>query len=352
MKYTKETTQLINRISALCVGMAVLVILWFVLRGTIGQNPEAIVENPEQKKISDCVFERLLDGMCVATEAEVNPQLVAVMIENSLEARPQYGLSKARIVYESPVEANFTRFMAIFPATMDVSQIGPVRSARPYYLDWAAEYGTLPYMHVGGSNDALATLKDRNMFDVNEFYRGWLFWRGTRDRLAPHNVYTNSTNWNEAILTKYAASYTTNFSQGWKFENIDECLENCVTSTSIVFNGLAYSAQWRYSTTTKDYIRYQSGDPHTDGLGGVMTADNIVLQSVSSDVLDSVGRLSIDTIGSGSVSVLRKGHKVDGTWKKESVSGRTRFYDAAGAEIPLQRGKVWVEIINERAEVK
>jgi hypothetical protein len=350
MKYSVQTTQFINRISVLCIVLAVLVIGWFALRGSLGFSPDAIVENPDNKKVSECVYERLLDGVCVVTEAEVNPQLVTIMIENSLEARPQYGLSKASIVYESPVEANFTRFMAVFPATSEVSQIGPVRSARPYYLDWLAEYGTPPYLHVGGSNEALAILKERGVFDVNEFYRGWLFWRGT-DRLAPHNVYTNSTNWNEA-LTKYASSYTTNFSQGWKFEDIDQCLENCTVTTSIVFNGLAYSAEWRYNTTTMDYVRYQSGEPHTDGLGGVMTADTIVIQRVTSQVLDNVGRLDIDTLGSGEVIVLRRGHKVTGTWKKESVNGRTRFYDAAGVEIPLQRGKIWVEIVNERTEVK
>lgn len=350
MQYSPEITRLINRVSLLCVGLAVLVIGWFVFRGSFAQNPEAIVGNPQNDTKSSCVFERLLDGVCVETPEETRPQLVAIMIENSLEARPQYGISHARIVYESPVEANFTRFMAIFPSTMEVSQVGPVRSARPYYLDWVAEYGTPPYMHVGGSNDALAILKSRDMFDVNEFYRGWLFWRG-KDRLAPHNVYTSSENWNRA-LSDYGSFYTTNFSQGWLFSDMDVCLENCVDSVSIVFNGLAYSAQWKYSSSTDDYVRYQSGAPHTDGLGGIVTASTVVVQFVSSTVLDSVGRLDIDTIGSGPVSVFRNGYKIDGIWKKDSVSGRTRFYDVDGNEIALQRGKIWIEIANERTSVK
>jgi hypothetical protein len=81
---------------------------------------------------------------------------VAAMIENHAEARPQSGLSKADVVYEAVAEGGITRFLSIFycgAAAEDV-KIAPVRSARIYFVNWAAEYGNFPiFMHVGGAND-------------------------------------------------------------------------------------------------------------------------------------------------------------------------------------------------------
>ncbi|MFZ2979004.1 MAG: DUF3048 domain-containing protein, partial [Candidatus Magasanikiibacteriota bacterium] len=164
---------------------------------------------------ANCNYRRILDGVCVAMQTDINPKLVAVMIENHSEARPQSGLVDASIVYEAPVEANYTRFLAIYPADTTVNKIGPVRSARPYYLDWLGEYGTPMYMHVGGSPNALEIIKTRNIFDLNEFYRGWYYWR-SEDRSAPHNTYTSSELWNKALAT-YSDSYTDSEYEGWQF---------------------------------------------------------------------------------------------------------------------------------------
>jgi hypothetical protein len=177
-------------------------------------------QNEETEK--NCEFSRLLDGVCVDSQEKVNPELVAVMIENHTDARPQSGLAYAPVVYEVPVEANYSRFMAIFPVDTEVKKVGPVRSARPYYLDWLREYGKdILYMHVGGSPDALAIIaSDKNIFDFNEFYNGPYFWRSA-DRYAPHNVYTSSENWKIAWKDK-GVKENTDF-KSWKFRDIGNC---------------------------------------------------------------------------------------------------------------------------------
>ena len=98
------------------------------------------------------------------------------MIDNFPEAKPAANLSLASLVWEAPVEAGLTRLLAAYPLSAELARIGPVRSARPYFLDWAKELNAL-YLHCGGSDQALADIKNRDVFDLNEFYRGWYFWR-------------------------------------------------------------------------------------------------------------------------------------------------------------------------------
>ena len=60
---------------------------------------------------------------------------LAVMVENHTEARPQSGLSSADVVYEAVAEGGISRFMALFYCNLSDTQVGPVRSARTYFLD-------------------------------------------------------------------------------------------------------------------------------------------------------------------------------------------------------------------------
>ena len=50
------------------------------------------------------------------------------------------GLGAAGIVYEALAEGGIIRFLSIFQEPLPAS-LGPVRSLRPYYLDWGLEYG-------------------------------------------------------------------------------------------------------------------------------------------------------------------------------------------------------------------
>ena len=73
---------------------------------------------------------------------------LAVMIPSDSEP---YGLSQASVVYEAAVEFDIPRYLAIFEQ-VQAEQIGPVRSARPYFVDWACPYGPLfvhlPLIHI------------------------------------------------------------------------------------------------------------------------------------------------------------------------------------------------------------
>ncbi|MBU0597210.1 DUF3048 domain-containing protein [Patescibacteria group bacterium] len=332
-------------VTAICMGT------WFGYQYFAGNvNSTAIIDLIREEKENQCEHERVLDGVCVESEEEVNPKLVAVMIDNHSEARPQSGLADASVVYEAPVEGNFSRYMVIYPTHAEVDKVGPVRSARPYFLDWLSEYGDAMYMHVGGSPEALGRIVDEDVNDYNEFRYGNNFWRDG-NRYAPHNTYTSSNLWNK-LLDKYEDQYSKINYDGWNFGEIENCIENCTDDINVSYLYISYDVVWKYNTSTAKYLRYLAGAKHKDTEGKQIEADTIIIQKVESQVIDNVGRLKIDTIGDGEAIVFRGGEKVEGVWKKESLSGRTKWFDKNGEEIIIKSGKIWIEVSNERTEVE
>ena len=315
----------------------------FLLRSNVSRYDRPIENLADDEKSTPCVFRSHLDGRCVDSLAEVNPQLVAVMIENHVDARPQSGLAAASVVYEAPVEGHYTRFLALYPSDEKINKVGPVRSARPYYLDWLSEWSKPLYMHVGGSPAALAQIKSRGIRDANEFYFGAYYWRAN-NRFAPHNVYTNSDKWN-TLLRKSDYAVVGEYPR-WKFvtTTLQACTEKCIQKIRLPFLPPAYNPVWKYDATKDQYVRWQSGQETRDETGSIV-ADTIIIQEVTEKVLDDVGRVALSTLWSGRVTVVYSGQKFIGHWKKDSVSDRTRFYDELGKEILLKPGKIWLEIV-------
>ncbi len=342
---------LLHIASAIIIFAGLSLLLWFFIQSRNGHDPSdnIVEETPEENQVV-CAGYRVIDGICVLTEEEINPKLVVVMIENHLDARPQSGLARAAVVYEAPVEANYSRFMAIFPVTENIGKVGPVRSARPYYLDWVREYGMPMYMHVGGSDDALTELKNGKYFDFNEFYRGNYFWR-SRDRFAPHNAYTSSENWNKGWEDYGKETYLPG-DESWKFGEISPCTATCTMHIVASFLPPVYQAEWKYSTTTEKYFRHQLKKPHVDQDGTQILADTLVVQRVQTQVLDQIGRIEMDTIGSGEAIVFTKGNMTKGTWKKTVQNAKTRFFDSSNNEIPFTPGKIWIEVVNQVGSVE
>ena len=284
-----------------------------------------------------------LDGLSVTSTGEERPDIIAVMIDNHPDALPQAGLKDAPVVYEAPVEGGLTRFMAIYAKNGVAEKVGPVRSARPYYLDWLREYGDALYMHCGGSPAALDLIKQENIFDANEFYNGGYYWRDNL-RYAPHNLYTKAGNWQKLWSDKSVAR-TIKVWDGWKF---DETSPTGTEATDIKELNIKYSpgyeAGWKYNAVNKNFERQMDGKPHADTTGQI-TADNILIQFASVEILDEVGRRAIETVGQGEARVLRDGKIIKGIWKKEGIYDRTRFFNASGEEIKLKPGRTWIQVV-------
>ena len=155
--------------------VAAMALFAFAFRGVLFPAPVA-----KDAPVLNRVARHSLSGMWLNKEA-ATPRIYGVMVDNHLNAWPQSGLDQAMLVIEAPVEARVPRMLAFFSEEQDVKKIGPVRSARPYYLDWNAEFDAV-YAHVGGSPAALEFLQVDDTIDINEFSNEWFFWRenGTR----------------------------------------------------------------------------------------------------------------------------------------------------------------------------
>ena len=294
---------------------------------------------------------RQIDGLLVE-KGRSNLFPVGVMIENLYTIRPQSGLSRANVIYEALVEGGITRFLALYGSGEDIKEIAPVRSARPYYLDWILEYDAM-YVHAGGSSSALEEIAGLDLKDLNALYEGPYFWRDTGES-APHNLITSTELLARAILNKnYPESG--NF-ESWLFKDDAALSERPEGEKNITidFSSFNYKVEFKYDRNNNDYVRFQGGlEAKSKEENGevVLKAKNIVVQFVETRLVDE-SRLGLTTVGEGEAIVFRDGQAVSGVWKKDSRASRTRFYDETGDEIRLNAGTTWIEILPTGRQVE
>ncbi len=316
------------------------------------------------------------------TKAEKNAwekrRPLLVMIENHEDARPQSGLSKADVVYEAVAEGGITRFMAVYYCEAQAQDVilGPVRSARTYYLDWASEYGGYPlYAHVGGANtpgpaNALGQIETYGWGgakgnDLNQFSIGYpTFWRDYerlgRTVLTEHTMYSTTEKlWNVAKargwtnLSPEGEDWQAKFKE-WQFTDKELALAERGEVKAIEFefwkNSPKYKVRWEYDKTNNLYLRVNGGQPHKDlNNDQQLTVKNVIIlflkESSANDGYENNLHLLYGTIGEGKALFFQNGQVIKGIWKKSARLERTRFYDEKGKEIKLVPGKIWLEIL-------
>ena len=309
---------------------------------------------------------------------------LTVMIENHQSSRPQSGLPQADIIYEVVAEGGITRFLAIFycgaaAGSQESYDIGPVRSARTYFLDWASEYGDYPlYAHVGGAGqcndptvyeDAKALCQigqygwkdEGSRCDMDQFALPYTACRREPERTGQtrateHSMYCDTFSlWGIATqrgLTnktqKTGDSWDENF-RSWLFKEEADLDERGEMSPEFSFwnSQSAYDVSWQYDKEENIYKRFNGGQPHKDFLSDQqLTAKVIVIQfSREQSSVDEHKHLLYQTIGSGQTIVFQDGEATEGTWEKESRTTRTRFFDDDGREIRFNRGQIWIEVL-------
>ncbi len=281
---------------------------------------------------------RKLDGVLVKPEdAELLPW--AVMVEMHPDARPLSGIAKANLVFEAPVEGGITRLMVVYDATTTVASVGPVRSARPYFVEWADALHAA-YAHVGGSPEALnrigGLLKFRNL---DEFTSGKYFWRDS-NRAAPHNTYTSQKLVTSAVQVK---SWRPEDFSSWTYDDSTSTASGDYPMVEIPYGG-SYNVRWQYDKDKDAYVRYQSGKIFKDADGSVVEAKNILVMVTEQRVLDDVGRLYIRTAGSGKAELYRSGFKSEVRWSR-SPGENLRIETTDGRAVAINRGTTWIEVV-------
>jgi hypothetical protein len=270
-----------------------------------------------------------------------------VVIENHFDARPLSGVAEAALVYEAPVEGGITRLLAFYDPADEVKEIGPVRSARSYFLDWANELEAV-FAHVGGSPAALELLKTGRPRDLNEYFWGRFFWRSDF-RGAPHNVYTSTELIREAYDERgFAEDW---HGSPWRFDDASSIAATSTAEIVIPFSSATYTVRWRWDPVRKIFLRSLGNSAAVDKDGKRETAQNLAVAFVESRVIDEIGRLKIKTVGTGDAMMLRDGNPVIGRWEKPSAAERLRFYGPDGEEFVWRPGRTWIEIVPEEVAV-
>ena len=281
--------------------------------------------------------------------------ITAIMVENSEDARPQSGLQDAGVVYEAIAEAGITRFMALFQDTRP-SYIGPVRSLRPYYIDFATPWDA-SIAHVGGSPEALSEIRSGGK-DLDQFFNSGAYWRSA-SRDAPHNVYTSFDRLDELNTSK---GYTASSAQPWGHKNDKKLAAPTAKSISFNISSADFNVHYDYDAASNSYLRSEGGQAHL-----VTTSDNesttvqlkpkVVIALVlplGQGELDASGAYysNYTVTGTGNVYIFQDGGVTQGTWTKSGRSSQFAFSDASGKEIKLNAGQVWLSAVSGDSQVQ
>jgi hypothetical protein len=341
-----------------------LVLLWVALYRPFAKSAEAPQIVLEPAASTSTAYERALDGVIMEDASSTHLLPLAVMVENSTDALPLSGPARANLVIEAPVEGSITRFMLVFDPSNEVVDIGPVRSARHYYVDWADGLDAM-YAHVGGSPDALSEITRLDGFrDLNQFFNDRFFSRSSR-RSAPHNVFTSTEKLVSAMEDKefeagdfrpwlyedptpdprQPTTDDTQEGQGDASQNSEETGEEEieVSHITVPYQG-AYRASWDYDEETGMYTRFQNGEVQKDADGEIVRAKNVVVIQTYATVVDREGRLSMRTTGRGEALIFHDGKKYEGEWKR-LAGEHIRFETVDGRDIPFARGNTWISVL-------
>lgn len=299
------------------------------------------------------LFESSLNGTMVdKASSERHP--LAIIVENHPDARPQSGLSQADIIYEAIAEGGITRFMAIF-GTKEAEKVGPVRSARTFFVDWAHGYNAF-LAHVGGNMDALDKIRAEKTPDLDQFANSGSYWREYVAGLATeHTMYTSTVKLRETATNKQYS--TANNFNSWKFKDdpVDKATLPEAQKVTVDFSSPQYAVSFTYDKATNSYKRSLAGKPHTDKLTKEqINPKNVIVMTVKRQAV--VTRIneagySMTTTGSGKARIYMDGKETIGTWKKAATGDRELFYDANDQEIVFNRGQFWISVMPPEATV-
>lgn len=333
----------------------------------VDNDYEALTFDPDAKKTEECP----LNGAMYSKDQEnwwEKHRPLGVMIENHSESRPQSGINAADLTYEAVAEGGITRTLSVYYC-QDAGIVGPVRSARTYFLDFISEYGEYPlYAHVGGANtpgpaDALSQINEYgwgSYNDLNQFSIGFPTFKRDESRLGrevatEHTMYSvTSKLWD--IGKKRKLTNLDEDGKKWdedfvKYSFKDDEPSSTSQSVHIEFwDNADYFVDWIYSAKENVYLRKNGGVNHMDrNTNKQLTAKNVVVlfmtESRANDGYEGNLHMLYGTEGTGKAFIFMDGKQIKGNWKKKDRESRTIITDSSGKEVKFNRGKIWFEIL-------
>ena len=283
-----------------------------------------------------------------------NDRPFAVMIDNHSDAWPQAGLNQAYMVYEIIVEGGETRLMALFKGA-DLDKIGPVRSARHYFIDYAMENDAI-YVHFGQSPQAQSDIKKFSINDINGIAEdGTTFWR-VKDKYAPHNAVTSTEKLLESAKSKnYRTTSTEESVLNYVTDEVN-LEDGQVADTITIPHSDLQTVRYEYDKQNKVYVRYARGEEQTDwDTDEPVTTKNIIITFCNNYTLsdsENKGRQGLRNIGTFDGYYITNGRAIKIQCIKNARDEKTIYQDMNGNEIQVNDGNTFVNICPTNADVE
>lgn len=278
-----------------------------------------------------------LTGLGVTPEVAERPVLAA-LFNNAPEARPQRGLDDAGIVFETVTEGGVTRYLAFYQEGMP-EEIGPIRSLRPYFLDWGMGFDA-SLVHVGGSQEALEAVDERDAKSLDQFDHSGPYYRSD-ERSAPHNMYAVMQQLRD--LQRELGHSQSQFSDIPRSDDAP-AEDVAVQTVTIDFSTPGYETEFRYQATSNTYERYLAGEPHIDE-----TASEPI--SVKNLIVVEAGE-PVEAVGDGEAIVFKDGEIQELRWEQPSYTERITLLDGNNNEVAINRGMTWIAVVPDTAVVR
>lgn len=348
------------------VAIVVLVLIIVLCMFFYFNNKNKITEEKqiEQPELSSQQEEKVVEEIKTPTIQTFagNERPIAFMIDNNVNAQPQSSINSTYMVYEIIVEGGETRLMALFKG-VKADKVGPIRSARHYFLDYALENDAI-YAHLGMSPQATNDFKLLKIDNINgQVYDTGksktdtsLYWRD-KSRKAPHNAYTNT----ESILkiSKDKGYRTTSDKESVLNYVVDEVnldREDVIIANSVkIPYGTTHVVEYKYNPETKRYTRFSKNKKITDDITGEdVTTKNIIITLARNYTLDdkeNKGRQDVVTVGELDGYYITNGKAIKIKCSKKSRKDQTTYLDMEGKEINVNDGNTWVNICPIEAKI-
>jgi hypothetical protein len=353
---TKKQWAIAIAVMVLLLGGAGAAVYWFIIRDTtepvVNQEPVEEPEAPPEPIYS------IVSGRELKDKAINDRPIYAVQIENSPEARPQSGLRDADIVSEAVAEGGITRFNAIYHDNIPAN-IGPVRSLRPYYIDWFLPYDAA-IVHAGGSAEALKDVGSLGLKDVDSNPQ---IMRRISSRYSPHNYYTRGQQVLDLLTQRgYKPNVASSLPRKYPPKEGEETETPETTETAsaapsakvinVKISSALYNVRYTWDAENGIYLRDQGGAKHVDAENGKQIAPNVVIVPIMGKRLHRDGvHTQYTTTGSGKVYVFQDGTVTEGTWTKSLRAAQWVLKDADGKEIKLNPGQTWFTVTDVAGNV-
>ena len=329
-----------------------LVILIIVAGGILAYKIVSDKNNTEETGEKDNIFSSKVEEKKINI-FNGNDRPIAVMIDNHSDAWPQAGLQKAYMVYEIIVEGGETRLMALFKGA-DVEKIGPVRSARHYFIDYAMENDAI-YTHFGQSPQAESDIKKYSINDINGVAEdGTTFWR-VKEKAAPHNAVTSTEKLlKSAKNKKYRTTSSDESVLNYVSDEVN--LEDGQGAISVTIpHSTLQTVKYVYDEENKVYKRYARNKEQKDWTSGeTVTTKNIIITYCDNYTLtdsENKGRQGLKNIGTFDGYYITNGKAIKIKCIKNARDEKTIYQDLEGNKIEINDGNTFVNICPIAAKV-